>query len=330
MIFQNASLRLTPRFSPRSRKNIRGVLDERYVVLNQIEKGGFSKVKLCIDTETNKKYAVKIFDEELTKTQSNMDSLSQEINTQIKFDHDNIAKLHSFNFSGRMREVNTVDPTSPKGIKYAIVELGEKGALFEMLQSKKHFPVKVARTFFKQIVNGLHSLHNNNIAHRDIKLENFVIDNDFNLKMIDFGFSCDINDTKKEHISHTKIIGTESYMAPEMLFERKYFADKSDIYSLGVLLFCMLAGQFPFLKAARYDATYLPFAYKREAGIKKFWESITKHLDIPHEAIELLNKMFAANPAERITLDNIMKSDFFNGEVENPEEIKKFFGGETQ
>jgi len=233
--------------------------------------------------------------------------------------------LHSFNFSGKLRKVNQLAPTSPKGIKYAIVELGEKGALFEMLQNKKHFPVKVARTFFKQIVNGLHSLHNNNVAHRDLKLENFVIDNNFNLKMIDFGFCCEINNSNKEHINYTKILGTESYMAPEMFHERKYCADKSDVFSLGVLLFCMLAGQFPFIKAARYDSSYLHFAFKREAGIKKFWESITKHLDIPLEAIELLNKMFTANPTERISLENIIKSDFLNGELENSEGMNKFF-----
>jgi len=175
------------------------------------------------------------------------------------------------------------------------------------------------------MVNGLLSLQKNNIAHRDLKLENFVIDKDFNLKLIDFGFCCEIKNAKNEHVVHTKILGTESYMAPEMLYERKYFADKYDVFSLGVVLFGMLVGHLPFMRAARYDSTYASFAFKRESGIKKFWENTSKSCEIPLDAIDLLNKMFTANPSDRITLENIVKSDFFNGEVENVEDLNKFF-----
>jgi len=300
-------------------------LDEKFLVLDKIQKGGFSKVRLCVDTETNKRYAIKIFNEDFSKTTSNMDLLSHEINTQTQFDNENIAKLYSHSFSGKLRKTPACSPNSVKSIKYVILELGERGALFEVLQNKHKFPINIARTFFKQMVNGLNSLHMSNVAHRDLKLENFIVDKDFNLKLIDFGFCCDIKNEKNEHITHTKFLGTESYMAPEMLFERKYFADKSDIFSLGVVLFCMIVGQFPFMKAARYDSTFASFAYKREAGIKKFWENITKNCEIPLEAIDLMNKMFAANANERITLDNVMKSDFFNGETVRAEELNSFF-----
>jgi len=316
-------------FSDSSEKNtqcnIRGYLDERFLVLDKIQKGGFSKVRLCVDTETNQRYALKIFNEDFSKTASNMDLLSHEINTQVQFNNENIAKLYSHSFSGKLRKTPACSPRSIKSIKYVILELGERGALFELLQTKHKFPINIARTFFKQIVNGLNSLHINNVAHRDLKLENFIVDKDFNLKLIDFGFCCDINNEKKEHIIHTKVLGTESYMSPEMIFERKYFADKSDIFSLGVVLFSMLFGQFPFIRAARYDSSYASFAFKREAGIKKFWEAVTKNCDIPQEAIDLMNKMFAANANERITLDNIMKSDFFKGETVSAEELNRFF-----
>jgi len=316
------------RISPRSAANVKGILDDRFVVMDKIEKGGFSKVKLCIDTETKQKYALKIFNDDKP---NNLELLSQEVDTQGKFEHENIVKLHSFNFSGKLRKLKKnvpeplmVSPRSPKEIKYVIVELGEKGALFEMLQNKGHFPAKISRTFFKQIVDGLHSLHHNNVAHRDIKLENFVVDKNYKLKMIDFGFCSEIHNSV-EHITYTKAIGTESYMAPEMLFERKYFADKADVFSIGILLFCMLIGHFPFARAVRYDSSYIHFAFKRENGIKKFWENVTKECDIPQDAIDLLNKLFTANPSERITLENVMKSEFFNGETESLEGLNKFF-----
>jgi len=301
--------------------NIRGKLDERYLILNKLEKGSFSKVRVCIDTQTNQRYAIKIFNEEFAKNPKNMDMIAQEINTHVKFDNENIAKLVNYNFSGKLRKTDN----RTKVIKYLILELGDRGALFELLSSKKRFPVKIARHFFKQMMNGLVTLHKNNIGHRDIKLENFIVDKNFNVKLIDFGFCCEVKNAKNEHITHSKILGTESYMAPEMLYERKYFADKFDVFSIGVVLFGMIVGHLPFMKAARYDSSYCSFAFKREAGIKKFWENINKTCEIPTDAIDLLNKIFTANPNERITIDNIVKSEFYNGETESLEELNRFF-----
>jgi len=312
---------LEPSSESKDSSNIHGKLDDRYLILNKIEKGTFSKVRVCVDIETNQRYAIKIFDEEFSKNLKNMDILSQEINAHVKFDNENIAKLFTYSFSGKLKKSDN----KIKNIKYLILELGERGALMELLKSKKRFPVKICRYFFRQIVNGLIFLHKNNVAHRDLKLENFIINKDYNLKLIDFGFSCEINNVKNEHIAHTKILGSESYMAPEMLFERKYFADKSDIYSLGVVLFSMLAGHLPFMRAARYDSAYASFAFKREIGIKKFWENVAKSCEIPIDAIDLMNKMFCANPNERISLENIVKSDFYNGEVETVEDLYLFF-----
>jgi len=249
-----------------------------------------------------------------------MDLLSQEINTHLKFDNENIAKLVTYGFSGKLKKSN-----KSKTIKYLILELGERGAMMELLQTQKRLPVKMARFFFRQIVNGLAVLHQNNIAHRDIKLENFILTKEYNLKLIDFGFSCEINNSNKEPILYTKILGSESYMSPEMLFERKYFADKSDIYSLGVVLFCMLVGQLPFMRAARYDSIYASFAFKREVGIKKFWENVNKMVELPNDAIDLMNKMFCANPNDRVSLDNIIKSEFYNGDTDKAEDLYLFF-----
>jgi len=301
--------------------NIRGKLDDKFLILNKIENGTFSKVRVCIDTETNTRHAIKIFNEEFSMNPKNMDLISQEIKTHFKFDNEHIAKLFSYSFSGKFKMTGN----RTKIIKYLILELGEKGDLFKLLLSKKRFPIKIARFFFKQIVTGLLILHKNNIAHRDLKLENFIIDKNYNLKLIDFGFCCEIKNPKNENIVHTKILGTESYMAPEMHYERKYFADKYDIFSIGVVLFGMLVGHLPFLRATRFDSNYSSFSFKRDLGIKKFWENISNICELPTDAQDLMNNIFISNPNERITLENITNSDFYNGETESLDDLYKFF-----
>ena len=84
--------------------------------------------------------------------------------------------------------------------------------------------------------------HNKCIAHRDIKLENILLDDDNNLKIIDFGFSTCIPNDKKVKM----FCGTPSYMAPEIVSKKEYCGPPADIWALGVLLFALLCGTFPF------------------------------------------------------------------------------------
>lgn len=101
---------------------------------------------------------------------------------------------------------------------------------------------KEAKILFHQTVKAIHFCHSKNIVHRDIKLENILLDQDNNIKMIDFGFSIIIPSYKKLNI----FCGTPSYMAPEIVNKVLYVGQTADIWALGILLYVILCGKFPF------------------------------------------------------------------------------------
>jgi serine/threonine protein kinase len=98
------------------------------------------------------------------------------------------------------------------------------------------------RKLFKQIAEGVEYLHSINVAHRDLKLDNILIEDGKSIKIIDFGFSVLSNPSQKLKI----FCGTPSYMAPELTQKREYDGKAVDMWALGVLLFVLLAGSFPF------------------------------------------------------------------------------------
>jgi serine/threonine protein kinase len=148
----------------------------------------------------------------------------------------------------------------------------------------------------------------NNLCHRDIKLENFMFDNNFNLKLIDYEFC-------KPNRIFSDICGTRAYMAAEFYYKRNdmicYRGDQVDIFSTGVLLFAILTGVLPFRYADMRDKHY---RYMFD-NCDKFWEM--RKIDIPQSAKELISLMITPNPKERIDLKGIKKSDFYNDSVVN-------------
>lgn len=98
------------------------------------------------------------------------------------------------------------------------------------------------RRLFKQIVEGISYCHSMGVVHRDIKLDNILLDTMNNIKIIDFGFSIAIPEDKKLKI----FCGTPSYMAPEIVEKNEYVGQKADVWALGIVLFAMLQGRFPF------------------------------------------------------------------------------------
>ena len=118
------------------------------------------------------------------------------------------------------------------------------GSLHGYLKSKplRRLEEWDAKRLFKQIVEGISYCHQRCITHRDIKLENLLLDEENNIKIIDYGFSTCVPNEKKIKI----FCGTPSYMAPEIVSKIEYSGPPADIWALGVLLFALLCGKFPF------------------------------------------------------------------------------------
>ena len=124
------------------------------------------------------------------------------------------------------------------------MEYGGNISLQSLLKTKpqKRLTEFEAKPIIKQILEGLDYLHSNDIAHRDIKLENILLNSQKAIKIIDFGFSLITPKNRPLDI----FCGTPSYMAPELIARKNYFGHLVDIWALGVMLFVFLSGRFPF------------------------------------------------------------------------------------
>ena len=142
-------------------------------------------------------------------------------------------------------------------------------------------------------------MHSNNIAHRDLKLENIIIDKNKNTKIIDFGFATFTKDDEKGRV----FCGTPSYMAPEIVAHQTHNYFKSDIWSLGVILYSLLSGKFPF-KAQNDKDLY----NKIRKGYFTMPEGITL------EAKSILLSMLQIDPGYRKSAASLLMDPWVTGE----------------
>ncbi len=198
-----------------------------YQKVKLIGEGAFGEVWQVRHKALGKDFAMKIIEKSYNCKPK---EILNEINILKQLDNINIMKLH---------EVIKTDK-----FNYLIMEYIDGISLLEIIKNeKKHYlEEKRALKIFIQIVKAIEYCQSKNICHRDIKLENILtLKNDI-IKLIDFGFAVKTN----KETFQTLLCGSPSYMAPEIVKKEKYIAQYSDIWSLGVLLYSMLFGRFPF------------------------------------------------------------------------------------
>ena len=217
------------------------------------------------------------------------------------------------------KTIYSLEKYNNKKIYYIIEELAENGELFDYIyELKEGFSEKISVKIFSNILKKLKYLHDNRIVHCDIKPENIIIGNDFKIKLIDFGF-CEILG-KENYIYEYK--GSEVYSAPEVRNrnnnEYGYDGIKSDMFSLGVLLFVITVGRFPFEFCGYSDRKYRLIMNKK---YEDYWCYFQK-FNLSKEFKELIEHLICYDPSERFSIDEIFQHSFVKNNLnENNNDI---------
>ena len=167
-------------------------------------------------------------------------------------------KYHDFK---KVASYQKKDGTS-KNVAYIVQDLITGGELFDYVANSGPFSDKVCRYYFRQMLMGIHHLHCKGFSHRDLKPENILLDDNYQIKIVDFGFVSPIQGTDNSGFNAT-IVGTRGYMAPELLRGNTYQGTVVDLFALGVILFIMKAGHPPFSCARDEDRHYQLLAHNR-------------------------------------------------------------------
>jgi len=249
-------------------------------------------VYLAKKKSDNTELAVKTFDKSLLHSNDKAKaSLINEINIMRKLSHDNIIKLY---------EIYENDHAI-----FLIVELLRGGELFERIVKKGQYNEKDTCTLMKKLLSSLNYLHERGIMHRDLKPENLILkdnDNDWDIKIADFGLATHIN--VSEFLF--KRCGTPGYVAPEILADEKY-DEKVDIFSAGVILYILLTGGSPF-----HGKSYNEILWKNKTCDIKFNFNDYGH-KISESATDLMKKMLAKDPKQRISAREALQHDWIVG-----------------
>ncbi|XP_056892532.1 maternal embryonic leucine zipper kinase [Takifugu flavidus] len=262
-----------------------------YEVYETIGSGGFAKVKLGRHILTGEKVAIKIMNKK--DLGDDLPRVKVEIEAMKNLSHQHICRLYH------------VIETSTQ--IFMVIEYCTGGELFDYIIAKDRLSEQETRVFFRQIVSAMAYVHSQGYAHRDLKPENLLIDEDHNLKLIDFGLCA----KPKGGLGYELMTccGSPAYAAPELIQGKAYIGSEADVWSMGVLLFALLCGYLPF------DDDNFMILYKKITRGK---------YDNPQwlspGSILLLNQMMQVEPKRRLTVQQLLGHPWVMKDYNSPVE----------
>jgi serine/threonine protein kinase/Tfp pilus assembly protein PilF len=201
----------------------------RYQIIEELGRGGMGHVYKALDTEINEKVALKLIRPEIAADEKTINRFRKELKTARQISHKNVCRMYDIGTKQGVRYI-TMEYVSGEDLKISMKRMGQ-------------FTIGKAVFTAKQICEGLAEAHKLGIVHRDLKPQNIMIDEFGNVRIMDFGIARSL---KSEDITKPgEIIGTRVYMSPEQA-EGKEVDQRSDVYSLGLILYEMLANRLPF------------------------------------------------------------------------------------
>ncbi|KAJ4822487.1 CBL-interacting serine/threonine-protein kinase 14 [Turnera subulata] len=286
-----------------------GNLFGKYEVGKLLGCGSFGKVYHARNIGTGQSVALKSVSKQKVIKEGQTVQVKREISIMRRLRHPHIVRLS--------------EVLATKTKIYFVMEFAKGGELFAKI-SKGRFSEDLTRRYFHQLISAVGYCHSRGVFHRDLKPENLLLDENWNLKVSDFGLSAVRDQVRQDGLLHT-LCGTPAYVAPEILAKKGYDGAKVDIWSCGVILFVLHAGYLPF-----NDTNLMVMYRKIYKGEYRFpkWTS--------PELRRLLSRLLDTNPQTRITLDEILQDPWFRKDYEETKfhmedffsELKESGGGD--
>lgn len=257
-----------------SNKDLKSV--GNYTLGRLIGKGSFGKVYLATHKLTNGSKVV------LKSAKKDDSNLAREIHHHRQFVHPHIARLYEVIVTETM--------------VWLVLEYCQGDELYNHLLKYGRLPVEKVQKTFTQLVGAVSYVHQQSCVHRDLKLENILLDKHENVKLVDFGFTREY-EGKANYLQ--TFCGTICYSAPEMLKGEKYAGEKVDVWSLGIILYALLCGELPF------DDDEDDVTRRRILTEEPNYPD-----DLPPDALALIKLMLSKRPLLRPTLPDILGHSF--------------------
>ncbi|XP_074301308.1 CBL-interacting serine/threonine-protein kinase 4-like [Silene latifolia] len=272
---------------PTSPKTVLG----RYQLGRVLGRGSFAKVYYARSLSDHKSVAIKVIDK-LKTNPSIHPKIIGEVAAMRRLDHPNILRIH--------------EVMATKHKIYLVMELAKGGDLFAKLTRRPdhRFPEPLARRYFHQLVSALNYCHRNGVAHRDVKPQNLLLDDQANIKIADFGLSAIVQTPLNDSVHLLKTAcGTPAFAAPEIVGRAGYDGSKADVWSCGVILFVLLSGYLPF------DDGNLVVMYRRMCKKEyRFPSWVSK------SARGLITRLLDPNPNTRLSIEGIMEDSWLKNQ----------------
>ena len=257
--------------------------NEFYRIGKVLGRGAFGKVNLTVHRLCDEMVAIKSIHKEFLNDEASKNKVMKEVRILSKIRHKNIVQL-----------LDTFETN--KHIIF-VMELCSGGDLLNYVRKRRKLTEDYAKAIFKQILDALHYCHRKNILHRDVKLDNIILDSEGVIKLGDFGVSKIIDPNQ---IMFDQC-GTPAYIAPEILRDKGYRGFGIDVWSAGVVLYAMLYGTVPFRAQNMGDL--------QEMVIKARY---SMKASISEQARDLLKKILEPDPRKRLKIPEILAHEWFD------------------